>query len=62
MKTELKITVTDESGMKISYTEDGKEVELNNERNFFCARLFVLNAKEALAAAYREWKEKSNQK
>ena len=56
MKTELKITVTDESGMKISYTEDGKEVELNNERNFFCARLIVLNAKEALAAAYREWK------
>ena len=62
MKTELKITVTDESGIRISYTIDGKEVELNNERNFFCARLIVLNAKEALAAAYREWKEKSNQK
>ena len=52
MKTELKITLTDESGIKISYTEDGKAMDLDNSANRTAAYLILAAAKETLAAAW----------
>ena len=50
MKTELKITVTDESGIRISYTIDGKDMDLTVKKNradatiIFTSVMTLLNA------------------
>ena len=50
MKTELKITVTDESGTRISYTIDGKDMDLTVKKNradatiIFTSVMTLLNA------------------
>ena len=54
MKLELKITVTEESDTKISYAENGKNMDLNDDNNKVIAYLTLLTAKTMLKESFKK--------